>query len=996
VRKEFENVRFEDSVAAEQRLDLLLEGECPGLAEHLASALSETSAPFVALTSLERFLDASEAPDVELELVARDARYARLLCTLFDQSHFLTDILCRHPEYGRWLHESAVLRHARASEDIIADTLAELGECDSITDCARVMRHVKQREILRIATRDVFMHAPIPTLTLDLSNLADAMLETAYRFGARQLARRFGEPFAESPEGKGAPVAFVVIGMGKLGGHELNFSSDVDLLFIYTEDGEAVGGSEGSISCAEYFQKLGEIIIRLVSEQTVDGHIFRVDMRLRPHGRLSPLAASLDSTLNYYVQYGQAWERQALIKARPVAGDMTLGSEFIEQTRTFAFPRYFDDETLDSIRDIKQQMEAQIAQRGETGIEVKLGRGGIRDIEFTVQILQMLNGGRMPEFRTANTLDAIKALDTRGILGAFEATALASNYSFLRRVEHRLQIEGNQQIHVLPSDSETLDRFARKLGYQNGASFLAEYHDRTEETRAILNRFVSPENAEHQWVYNLLSAQSDGQAGMERLREYGFADPEKARRELLLLSAGPTSQPFPLHVRQQFAAIAPTLIAAMSSTQSPDATLVQLSRILSNLRAPSAIYDTLKCNPSLCGHLTTLVTNSSYLSDIIIRDPGLFDYLSSRDALESPRSREEMEMDLESLLHAYDSEAAPYRLHDGETLRVGLRELFQETTVSEVGVELALLAEVCLDFAVARAREHIAERYGAAQGDFAVLALGKLGGREMGYGSDLDLLFVYDSDAKIESEMAASEYFAAVAAHAMRILKEHTRYGSLYDVDARLRPDGNKGVLAANHRRLEEYFKEDAEPWERLALIKVRAVAGDAQFGTMVEERLRRAAFSVGINSEAVSKIEEIRVKIAQGVSKFDLKKDRGGLAEIEFAVRLLQLRHASRTPSLMRGDVLGAMDIIEKENAAPKEDVCALRDAYLLMRRIENRVRLAHGRSSSALPEDVADRAELGRRLGVEGDLEECVAAHKNRVHEIYQKVLTEVGSGD
>lgn len=995
MRSEFADICFDDPAAAERRLSSLLEPERPGLAKQLVDALSESSDAGTVLMRLERFLDASTTPGEELDRMAGTPRYARLVCTLLDQSHFLTDTLCLHPEYAWWLQNEAVLRHARSRGEVTAEVVAQIEKCASFADCARVMRQIKQREILRIATRDIVMHVSLPSLTEDLSNLAEAMLEAALRFSSKLVTRRFGIPLSDTPDGHKKEVTFAIIGMGKLGGRELNFSSDVDLLFIYSDDGETGGGLEGSVSCAEYYQKLGEQIVRLVSEQTADGHIFRVDMRLRPHGRLSPLAADLESTLNYYVQYGQAWERQALIKARPAAGDLELGHEFIEQTRPFVFPRYFDDETLDAIREIKQQMEAQIADRGQTDIEVKLGRGGIRDIEFTVQILQMLNGGKMAEFRTPNTLDAIKALDTRGILRAFEATSLASNYAFLRRVEHRLQIEGSQQRHVLPSDASALNRFARRLGYSSGASFMAEYRERAEETRAILDRFVSPEGSGQQWVYDLLSIQTDGQVGMAHLEEFGFRDVDKARNELMLLSGGPAEQPYPLHVRQQFASIAPTLLAALGACPDPDATLIRLSRILTNLRAPGAIYDTLKGNPSLCQHLATLVSNSEYLSEVLTRDPSLFDYFNSRDALNAAHTREDLEAELANLRRAYDPEAAPCRLRDGETLRIGIRELFCGATVQEVGRELAQLAEVCLSYALERARADVTERYGAALGAFAILGLGKLGGREMGYGSDLDLVFAYGWDAAVDSGMAASEYFAAVSAYTMRRLKEPTRYGFLYDIDARLRPDGNKGVLAVNDRRLEEYYREDAEPWERLALIKARWVAGDAEFGAGVEERLRAVAFSVPLTDESASKIEGIRKKIVQSALDLDLKKGEGGLAAIEFAVRLLQLRHAGRFPELRRGDVLGALETIERHAVLSQGEAAALREAYLLFRRIENRLRLMHGRSTSVLPEDGAAQAELAQRLGIDGDIISLTREHRVKIESIYATILSGIVGG-
>jgi glutamate-ammonia-ligase adenylyltransferase len=478
---------------------------------------------------------------------------------------------------------------------------------------------------------------------------------------------------------------------------------------------------------------------------------------------------------------------------------------------------------------------------------------------------------------------------------------------------------------------------------------------------------------------------------MAHLPKYGFKDPEKARQELLLLSAGPADRPYPFHVRQQFAAITPTLLEALGACGDPDGTLVRLERILTNLQAPGAIYDTLKYNPALCQYLVTLVSNSPYLSEILIRDPGLFDVFSSRDALNTPHSREDLEEDLANLGRAYDAEAAPYRLRDGETLRIGIRELFCGATVVEVGRELTQLAEVCLAHAVQKASADVARRCGEAQGAFAILGLGRLGGREMGYGSDLDLVFVYEAGAAVDSGMAPSEYFAAIAAHAMRRLKEPTRYGFLYDIDARLRPDGNKGALAVNHRRIEDYYREEARPWERLALIKARAVAGDPAFGHTVEERLREVAFALPVTPETLAQIEDIRARIVQSASPLDLKKDEGGLAEIEFTVRLMQVRHAPRFPELKRGDVLGTLEVLARDRAVPLEHVQALQDAYLLFRRIENRIRLIHGRSESALPEDPAAQAELAGRLGIEGDIAGLVHEHKMKVHALYHNMVSE-----
>lgn len=986
-------IPFCDVQSAEERVGRLLDSAHPKLAEHLAFGLEETSDPDMVLVGLERFLAAADSRNEEIEILAADRMYARLLCTCFDQSHMLTDILCRAPAYARWLKAEMPLGRVRSRDEMAAELAKWVEGCD-VSAAASLMRRFKQREILRIAARDIFAHQSVASITEDLSNLADASLEVALRVAYPGLVRRYGRPMFTDTAGTSREVGFVVIGMGKLGGRELNFSSDIDLLFLYAEDGETEGGESSSVSTAEFFQKLGEQVIRLISEQTGEGFIFRIDMRLRPYGRVSPLAIDVPRALDYYAQFAQAWERQALIKARPVAGDEDLGRQFIEATRPFVFPRYFDDATLTEIRCIKGQTEEQVADRQETGIEVKLGRGGIRDIEFTVQMLQMLNGGRMPDLRTPQTLSAIRALEVRAHLTPFEATALASNYVFLREVEHRLQIEGGQQRHVLPNTEQELDRFARRLGYRSGASFMADYVDRTEENRRILDRFLSTEGAGRLWTYDLLSPHADGRASLERLARYGFKDGEKARRELQRLSMGPEEQPYALHVRQQFAEIAPALIEALSASGDPDATLVRLGRILATVGAPGALYATLRSNPAFCSYLVTLGSNSQFLSEILIRDPGLFDVFGSGDALDTEPTREELEEQLGLFLRAHDSAAAPYRLKEGETLRIGMRELFRDIPVVEVGRELTQVAEVCLAHALREAQAEVEARYGKAHGAFAILGLGKLGGREMGYGSDLDLVFVYEDGAKTRDDVSPMEYFPAVASKTMSRLREPTRYGLLYEIDARLRPDGKKGVLAVNDRRIIEYYREEAQPWERLALMKVRAVAGDREFGERVEALARESAFSLPLTPENLRQIDDIRGKITSGASPFDLKRGEGGLVETEFAVRLLQLRYAADLPELKRGDALGALDVLERAGVVPANDLHMLREAYLLLRRIENRTRMMNGRSESMLPREPADRAELAARLGIPGgDLLDIVAQHQRAVHAIYQNVLQVLG---
>lgn len=982
----FETVPFRDRAQAERRLAAMLEKAKPVLAGNLRAALSESADPDRVLVALERFLECATGPQTHLGLMADAPRYARMLALIFDQSYFLTDIVCRNPGYTLWLWEEADLDRPHRADEMAAELQDQLRAFPDFRARCRSLRRFKRREILRIGAREVYAYAPVSSVTEDLSNLADAALQIALAMGADDLNPRFGRPLGAS----GAEATFAVIALGKLGGRELNFSSDIDLLFVYSEEGETSGGEGGSVSNAEYFTKLGERVIKAISEPTEEGHVFRVDMRLRPYGRMGALAVNIDSCIDYYEHYGRAWERQALIKARVAAGDADLGERFVEQTRPFVFPRYFDDETLEDIQETKRQMEAQIAERGQTGIEVKLGRGGIRDIEFTVQILQLLNGGKMPELRTRNTLEAIRILGQEQLLRPFEATELASNYTFLRQVEHRLQIEGSQQVHALPTEPEALDILARRLGYRSGPAFMNVYRDRTDATRQILERFLAVEGAGHLWVSDLLNRVSDGEVARARLASLGFREPERARTEFLRLCNGAPEHPHSLHVRQQFYSFAPVLIESLAASTRPDENLLRLGQVFSNLRAPGPVYEILRLQPELCGLLVKLVANSEYLSNILIRDPGLFDTFGNPDALDRAPTRDALAEELDHLERAFDSEAAPYRLRDGELLRIGLRELLREVDVVEVGRELSVLAEVVLGHAVRRARAAVEPRYGRAEAAFAVLSLGKLGGCEMGYGSDLDLLFIYDGEGAVPEATSHAEYFTALAAHVMRILKEPTRYGQLYDIDARLRPEGRKGMLTVSSARLMEYYRTRAQAWERLALMKVRAVGGDMAFARDVERAARAAAFRTAPTPADLDQVDDIRRRLNQEATPLNLKKAEGGLAELEFAVRLFQWRHAPELPELERSDVMGAVDVLDAGGRISDVDAQILRAAYSLFRRIENRVRVKHGRSETAhLPEDPDERADLAARLGLRGDLLDLVRDKRAQVHRIYLEAL-------
>jgi len=954
----------------------------------VTEVLSQLADPVGALVNLSRFLELSEDRRSEITRMQEYPGYLRLLGELFSQGTLSQDLLCRHPGYGAWLWETIFPDRVRSRKEYLQALEDAFREHNTLDARQKWLRQFSQREMLRIMARETHIHAPLESVVSDISRLADTMIEGSLRASMEHLSERFGVLVAEdNPEQK---VTFCVIAMGKLGGNELNFSSDIDLLFIYSHSGHTLENASVSATTEEYFRKLCELIIKALSEKTSEGHVFRVDTRLRPFGRSGPLACPLDSAVDYYSTCGRAWERQALIKARPCAGDLHLGELMLDHLRPFVYPRYFDDATLEDIRGVKRQMESVISSKSQTDREVKLGSGGIRDIEFTVQMLQLLHGGRWPDLRTTNTLEALRSLGQRQKIQPFDARTLERNYLFLRGIEHRLQIEGGRQTHILPEPGPELDMLARRLGYENGRSFMNVYRERTAETRTILEQFLATRGDGNLWVIELLEPESASTDGLNKLATLGFCDPVKAREELLRLANGPENAPYTRDTAQQFSSVVPFLLEALGKTPDPDAALMRFSQILGRLPVPATLYSLLKSHRNLSRYLIALVSNSDYFSEMLVRDISLLDVIGTPGYIDAPSRPEALDGLILELENAVNSAPALYRLRDGEMLKVALRDIVLGIPVTSVGDELSRLAEVIVGCALRNARASATERYGKNPASFAVLALGKFGGRELGYGSDLDLVFVYEDEDAVHTDISisATEYFANIASQVLKNLKEPTRHGILYNVDARLRPDGSKGALAIPEQRLRQYYQEEAHAWEKFALMKVRAVAGDAAFMARVETEARHLAFSMRLDRSALQEMETMRAKLAAAAAHADLKRREGGIAEVEFATRILQLRHVTGHPDLERGGVFGALKLLREKNLIDPENYNTLHEGYDFFRQILNRTRMMRGSGSSCIPEAPEALKRISQSLSLKEDLVEQVELQSARVHKAYRRI--------
>jgi glutamate-ammonia-ligase adenylyltransferase len=861
-----------------------------------------------------------------------------------------------------------------------------------------LLRRAKLREMSRIAARDLSGAASLPETTGSLSDLASAALSAAVLFGRRVLDERFGKAIGELPDGSRREARFAVMGMGKLGARELNFSSDIDLIYFYeTDRGGTDGGSEGKpLSLHQYFVRLSEIVTRLVSEVTADGFVFRTDLRLRPEGNKGDLALSLRSGEIYYEAYGQTWERAALIKARPVAGDIDLGEEFLRLVAPFVFRKYMDFLALEEIKEMKDRVNEEVARRRLSGKDIKLGTGGIREIEFFVQAHQLIYGGKVPSLRTRGTVETLSELTRLGMVSEEERKGLAAAYDFLRRLEHRIQVFGERQTHILPGKEEDLFRLARAMGFSRSEE-LTEALARHEATVAeCFGRLFGGRTTEETpaRALPLLDPEAGDEELLSRLSAAGFADPSLSLGALHTLRDGPPHVRLTSRARRYLHKVAPVLLDRILDTPDPAMALSHVDRFLASIGARTLFYAMLHENRTVIDLLVRLFGTSPFLSGYLLRHPDLLDTFLRNDLSAPLKSKSDFRRDLgEAMRNCSDFEQELEELRRFkhlEELRIGMHELGGNLALEEATFQLAALAETILAFAYGMARRELSRRYGVpylegtewgpdgsrAEAAFCILALGKLGAEEISYHSDLDIIFLYEGagetgpPARGEEgfrSISNHEYFAKVAQRLISILTTVTREGYAYNLDTRLRPSGNAGPLVSSFAAFESYHDRTAQLWERQALLKGRFVAGDRPFGKKVEAQLRHVLFDHPLPAEAASEIHRLRTRMElevgkEGAERWNLKVGRGGIVDVEFAVQYLQLVHGADHPSVRSRATLTALFELRRAGILDEARYEVLSEGYRFLRSLEVRLRLLHDASIDRIDPSMVDGETLSR----------------------------------
>ena len=927
-------------------------------------------------------------PEKRAAGLARNVR--SVLVLVCQRAPYLVNLITRDPGRITRVAGDSYLRREKPRE-VMAQELSRhlassVGTSGDDDELARGLRNYRADEMVRLGVRELAL-GNRTEVGRELAHLAEVCFDAAIAFHDQVLRDRYGPPRYTDESGGEHDAELVVIGMGKLGGLELNFTSDVDVIYIYTSD----AGSAGDLSLHEYFSKLCKRITAAIGDFTSDDVVFRVDLRLRPEGSQGTIANSLLSVERYYETWGKPWERQAWLKARPCAGSIALGTEVLRTLRPFVYPHITAPTIIDEVSDLNRRIKADLDKaRVDAGYDVKNGVGGIREVEFFTQALQLIHSGQNPFLRPRNTLVALSRLFFVGLISASEHRVLSEAYRYLRRVEHLLQLDSGRQTQRLPTRAETLDLFARRLGHADTDDFLATLTRHTKEVAHLFATLGEPESEPPDEIIALVAGTQDKEREMAILGGLGFADPAQAHHVLTVTRRSVLS-PLGPHATGAAARVAPGLMAEIARSPDPDQALCYTSDLISRRGIWSSMWPLFDDNPAIMRRLVLLFGTSSFLAKRFVTHPELVDVLVDLGRVQPTRTIDELRAELDTAMgnvEPADQEETWKRLAEfknTQILRIGLADIGGELQPDEVSAELTRLADLCLDYAYHLVKRAMIARHGTpreagsgAPAAMAIMALGKLGSGELGYASDLDLIFVYSTDGESDGERPLDNliYMTRLAQRLMSGLHAMHPSGRLYEVDTRLRPSGSKGLLVSTMAAWKRYHRTDAGLWERQALIKLRPVAGDVAFGqevaaAAVEFLCGRArgqangASAAEIAARITAMRDRIERELAGQHSAIDLKAGRGGLIDAEFASQYVQLVYGHDHPDLRSRSTVDSLAKAARLGLIDGDDSALLIDGYRFLQRIENRMRIVHDRSVHMLPQDHRELDKLARRAG-------------------------------
>lgn len=844
------------------------------LAPLLLEELSRSVHPDAALLHLHAFLEVAASPANLLSFLHDNPAALELLVQTLGASPYLTQLLIRNPEYFYWLLTGDRLQQVEDADYFQRQAREITRPLPDLAKKLDALRRLRRRESLRIGVQDLLQRTDCLATVSQVSLLAEAVLEATFELVSQELL--------------GRRPAFSVLALGKLGGRELNFSSDVDLLYIYADEEDRPA-----------IWKFAREFTRSLTEFTSQGRLYRVDLRLRPMGRGGEIAYSEKACQNYYQTWADTYDRLALIKVRPVAGDLELGHRFVESIQDFVYKKYLDLAAVEEIRWIKKRTDAEMRRRQQSHSNVKLGLGGIREIEFFVQAFQILYGGAHPELRTPNTLQALDRLVDLGLVGWSEQQRLRQAYLFLRNLEHKLQLVHDLQTHSLPEEERERRLCARRMGYRDrpGEDALEQFNRQLEEhhrqVRQIFDSLFESGTPGGKLEDLVLNPATEPAEALARLKSQGLTQPEAFLEGLQMLQEAPAFPHSPSRLRNLLANLLPRFLEAQRLCPDPRRLFSRFDRLCEALGASRAVFYTeLVENEEFARRLFTLLASGEFLSETLIRNPELLDSVA-QSSTARPSARR-LHLFLKGARDSREERDRLRRFKQREEFKTACRTLLHPTSV-DPRYRLTRLAEICLQ---AACRSLLRREPWLRQERFVLLALGKLGGRELTYHSDLDLIFVYDDT---HSGRSAS-HFEPLLKELRDYLQGYTEAGQAYQLDFRLRPEGRHGTMAVARTAFQEYLRERMEPWERLAYAKLRPVfdhGGRLPAGLLVAPRPFSPKETRKLHHVRLRKERELAQERLSG--HYDFKVGKGALLDIQFVVQWHQVQHQLYEPNTLR-----------------------------------------------------------------------------------------------
>ncbi|MFQ6573653.1 bifunctional [glutamate--ammonia ligase]-adenylyl-L-tyrosine phosphorylase/[glutamate--ammonia-ligase] adenylyltransferase [Pseudomonas sp. UM16] len=966
----------------------------------LLADVPATLAPLASRSEQSLRAAVAQAPSLSLDgwTVEHWAQFARVTAA----SDFVFEQTLRDPAMLLDLVASGELERSFAPGELCTQIADAAQAAESEDELARNLRRQRSRQQVRIIWRDLNRQADLVQTCRDLSDLADACIDQAYQWLYPRHCQQFGTPIGHR---SGLPQHMVVLGMGKLGAVELNLSSDIDLIFAFPEGGETEGVKR-SLDNQEFFTRLGQRLIKALDPITVDGFVFRVDMRLRPYGSAGALVLSFNALEQYYQDQGRDWERYAMIKARVVAGDQVAGAQLLDMLRPFVYRRYLDFSAIEALRTMKQLIQQEVRRKGMAD-NIKLGAGGIREVEFIAQAFQLIHGGRDLSLQQRPLLKVLSTLEGQGYLPPAVVAELREGYEFLRYTEHAIQAIADRQTQMLPDDELDRVRIAFMLGFPNWASFrdqLMHWRGRIDwHFRQVIADPDEDENEEGEvivggeWLPLWEEAQNE-EAACRQLLDAGFADPGKALKQLAGLRASPQLRAMQRLGRERLDAFIPRLLAQAVEHADPDLVLERVLPLVEAVARRSAYLVLLTENPGALRRLLTLCAASPWIAEQITRFPLLLDELLNEGRLFSPPLAPELAAELRERLTRIPEDDLEQQMEAlrhfklAHNLRVAASEIAGNLPLMKVSDYLTWLAEAILNQVLALAWRQTVARHGQPKRSdgslcdpgFIIIGYGKVGGIELGHGSDLDLVFIHDGDPQAETDGAkpidSAQFFTRLGQRIIHLLTTQTNSGQLYDVDMRLRPSGASGLLVSSLGAFERYQQNEAWTWEHQALVRARVLAGCPNVGSAFEAVRAQILGQARDLSKLQAEVSEMRAKMRDNLGTklsaagtagnayepgvpFDIKQDAGGIVDIEFMVQYAALAWSHDHPELLRWtDNIRILEELEQAGLMPASDAVLLREVYKAFRSAAHRQALQKQAGVIDASQFVQERREVRR----------------------------------